>query len=97
MNICHNERFFEFVLIRDTWTIAFRSSHENSIQKNIELKILRNFMMSKVLQKHCNSRIEHRCAVLRGADFLKLGFHGPPTSAGQGPCGFDKGRSLTVK
>ena len=29
--------------------------------------------------------------------FNDFGFHGPPTPAGQGPCGFDKGRSLIVK
>ena len=26
-----------------------------------------------------------------------FGFHGPPTPACQGPCGFDKGQSLVVK
>ena len=26
-----------------------------------------------------------------------MGFQGPPTPVGQGPCGFDKGRSLAVK
>ena len=28
--------------------------------------------------------------------FNDLGFHGPPTPVGQGPCGFDKERSLVV-
>ena len=29
--------------------------------------------------------------------FNDLGFHGPPTPAGHGPCRFDKGRSLVVE
>ena len=29
--------------------------------------------------------------------FNDLGFHGPPTPAGQGPIGFDNGRSLVFK
>ena len=32
-----------------------------------------------------------------GARFNDLGFHGPPSSAGRGPRGFDKGRSLVVE
>ena len=30
-------------------------------------------------------------------DSMIFGFHGPPTPACQGPCGFNKGRSLVVK
>ena len=34
---------------------------------------------------------------LRWGIFSVFGFHGPPTPAGQGPCGFDKGMSLVVR
>ena len=42
-------------------------------------------------------RVTSRAKSLAQRRFNDLGFHGPPTPADQGPCGFDKGRSLTVK